>query len=60
MRTYLWAALILIAIETVARVLWIARDQYPLRTREEAVVDLVIGLLLAGWVAHLLTTGKVA
>ena len=54
MRAYLWTMLILMVLEAVGRVLWIARDDYPLRTRWATVVDLVAGLVLAAWAAHLL------
>jgi hypothetical protein len=56
MRAYLWTMLILLVLEAVGRVLWIARDDYPRRTRLATVIDLVVGLVLAAWVAHLLLT----
>ena len=54
MRAYLWTMLILMVLEAVGRGLWIALDDYPRRTRWATVVDLVAGLILAGWTAHLL------
>lgn len=58
MRAYLWTLLVLLALESLGRALWIARDEYPRRTRGATVADLIAGLVLAGWAAHLLMAGE--
>ena len=57
MRTYLWVMLVLLVLNAMGRSYWIARDQYPRRTRGMTVADLVFGLILVGWTVHLLLVG---
>lgn len=58
MRTFLWVMLIMLVHDAILRLLWIAHDLYPRRTRGTTVADLIVGLILAGWVVHLLVAGE--
>lgn len=60
MRAYLWTLLIALVLDSLGRALWIARDEYPRRTRGATVADLIASLILAGWAAHLLMAGEVS
>lgn len=57
MAAFLWTMLVLLVLEAIARAIWLARGELPPRTRGATVVDLIGGVVLAGWAIALLARG---
>ncbi len=55
MTAFLWTVLILLALESLGKALWIAKGDFPRRTAGATVADLILGVLLACWAAYLLS-----
>ena len=60
MTAYLWIMLILHLINVLVRAWWIARDEYPKRTRGNELLDLIAGIVFSAWVIYLLTAMETA
>ena len=55
MKLFLWFLIVVIALETVGRLLWLVKDSVlPTRTKKEVAVDLFFGAVVIAWAAYLL------
>lgn len=49
MTIWIWTVVSLIGFSVVGKCIWIVRDDFPMRTRAETIVDVVVNSLIIGW-----------
>lgn len=57
MKFFLWAMLVVFAVDIAGRIIWMSTGNYPPRTPEQVGWDLAFNIGFAAWVVYLLASG---
>jgi len=55
MQTFLWTVLVLLALDALAALIWLARGRVPERRLSDAAITVVINVAFLVWAAVLLS-----
>ncbi len=58
MRAFLWVYVAMAVLGVLGKAIWLARGEFPERKAWETVVDLIFGMLMAGWAVFLLSSAR--
>jgi hypothetical protein len=55
MRIFIWVIVVILALETVGKLTWLAQQKFPVRTPGVIAADCVVGVVLLCWAIWVLS-----